>query len=85
MPNFTMRFIEVAPGGHTLNHTHPYEHEMFFLEGLGELIEKNGVSPINPWEVIYIAPNELHQIKNPGKKPLRFLCMTPIEKNEKKD
>jgi quercetin dioxygenase-like cupin family protein len=72
-PNFTVAFVEVAPGGSTLRHSHSYEHAMYFLEGVGELQELNGISPISPWEFIYIAPDELHQIKNTGNKSLKFI------------
>jgi hypothetical protein len=31
-PTFAMRQFEVAPGGHTPQHFHDYEHEVFVLE-----------------------------------------------------
>ena len=34
-PSFSMRQFEVAPGGHTPQHAHAYEHEVFVLEGAG--------------------------------------------------
>ncbi len=34
-PNFAMRVFEVAPGGHTPLHHHPYEHEIYVMEGQG--------------------------------------------------
>ena len=40
-PNFAMRQFEVAPGGHTPRHSHPYEHEVFVLEGEGMVSEKD--------------------------------------------
>jgi len=82
-PNFTVAEVEVKPGGSTLHHSHAYEHAMFVLEGTGEVVESMGTSPITPWEVLYIAPNELHQIRNTGWKTLRFLSMEPIRKGEK--
>ena len=83
-PNFTVAFVEVAPGGSTLRHSHPYEHAMYFLEGVGELQESDGTSPISPWEFIYIASNELHQIRNTGQKSLKFLSVEPVINEEKK-
>ena len=83
-PNFTVAFVEVASGGSTISHSHPYEHAMYFLEGVGELLESNGTSPISPWEFIYITPDELHQIRNTGKKPLKFLSVEPVLKEDKK-
>jgi quercetin dioxygenase-like cupin family protein len=78
----SMMFVEVKPGGSTLQHSHPYEHTMFFLEGTGEIREENGVSPINPLEVIYIKPNEPHQIRNTGDKTLKFIAVEPTQKKE---
>ena len=34
-PNFAMRFFEVNPGGNTPLHNHPYEHEIYVMEGAG--------------------------------------------------
>ena len=34
-PNFAMRQFDVAVGGYTPRHHHPYEHEVFVLEGEG--------------------------------------------------
>jgi quercetin dioxygenase-like cupin family protein len=84
-PNFTMAIVEVAPGGSTLRHSHPYEHAMYFLDGVGELLESNGTSPLSPWEAVYIAPDEIHQIRNTGKTTLRFLSVEPVLKEEKKN
>jgi quercetin dioxygenase-like cupin family protein len=83
-PNFTVAEVEVQPGGSTLYHTHPYEHAMFILEGTGEVVESTGTSPLMPWEVLYIASNELHQIRNTGGKMLKFLSVEPTQKEEKK-
>jgi len=83
-PNFTMAMVEVAPGGSTLRHSHHYEHAMYFIDGNGELLEANGTSPVSPFEVVYIEPNELHQIRNTGSRVLRFLSVEPIAKEEKK-
>ena len=39
-PNFAMRQFEVAPGGYTPRHSHPYEHEVFVLEGEGRRLSR---------------------------------------------
>ena len=46
-PNFAMRQFEVAPGGHTPRHSHPYEHEVFVLEGSGEVYEGDAHTRFN--------------------------------------
>ena len=62
-----MTMVEVAPGGSTLRHSHHYEHAMYFIDGNGELLESNGTSPVSPWEVVYIEPNEVFHAETYGK------------------
>lgn len=76
-PNFAMRQFEVAPGGYTPRHSHPYEHEVFVLEGQGTIAEGPLTHPIKAGDIIYVAPDEVHQFRNPGSAPLKFLCLVP--------
>jgi quercetin dioxygenase-like cupin family protein len=76
-PNFAMRQFEVAPGGYTPKHQHPYEHEVYVLEGTGVVVEGDVEHPLCPGQAVYVAPNELHQFRNTGDVPLKFLCMIP--------
>jgi quercetin dioxygenase-like cupin family protein len=77
-PNFAMRLFEMELNGNSPLHTHPWEHEVFILEGEGIVVAKDGEKKIKAGSVIFIAPNELHQIKNNSKKILKFLCLVPI-------
>ncbi len=77
-PNFAMRLFEMGSGGHSPLHTHPWEHEVFVLNGEGVVVGKEGERRIVSDDVVFIAPNELHQIKNKGKTTLMFLCLVPI-------
>lgn len=76
-PNFAMRQFEVSPGGYTPRHFHPYEHEVYVLEGEGIVMEGDTVHPLKSGDVIFVAPNEIHQFKNIGAGPLKFLCLVP--------
>ena len=76
-PSFTMRQFEVAPGGNTPQHTHAYEHEVFVLDGTGVVSGVEGQRALRPGVAVYVAPNELHQFRNTGAVPLRFLCLIP--------
>jgi len=76
-PNFAMRQFEVAPGGHTPRHSHPYEHEVYVLAGDGIVVEGATERKIAAGDVIYVAPSEVHQFRNDGGEPMRFLCMVP--------
>jgi quercetin dioxygenase-like cupin family protein len=76
-PNFAMRQFEVAPGGYTPKHSHPYEHEVFVLEGRGVVVEGDVEHPLSAGDFVFVTPNEVHQFLNTGSAPLKFLCMVP--------
>lgn len=76
-PNFSMRQFEVEVGGHTPLHSHPYEHEVFVLDGAGIIMEGSQERPIQKGDVVYVAPDEVHQFRNAGEAPLKFLCLVP--------
>jgi len=76
-PNFAMRQFEVEVGGHTPQHSHPYEHEVFVLEGQGVVLEQEVEHPLQPGDVVYVRPDEVHQFRNTGNSPLKFLCLVP--------
>lgn len=76
-PNFAMREFEVASGGHTPRHSHPYEHEIYILSGQGIAVEGVDEHEIKTGDVIYVAPEDVHQFKNTGSTPLKFLCLIP--------
>lgn len=75
--NFAMRQFEVEPGGFTPRHHHPYEHEIFVIEGEGVVVEGDQEHSIKPGSVVYIVPDEVHQFRNTGDVPLKFLCLVP--------
>jgi quercetin dioxygenase-like cupin family protein len=82
-PNFVMRRFEVAPGGYTPRHSHPYEHEVYVLEGEGVVYENDRPHPLRPGAVVLVKPDEVHQFRNTGATPLKFLCLIPNDAAKK--
>lgn len=76
-PNFAMRQFEVAPGGHTPKHSHPYEHEVFVLEGEGVILEGDVEHKLAAGDCVFVRPDEIHQFQNRSQAPLKFLCLVP--------
>ncbi len=76
-PNFAMRQFEVAAGGYTPRHSHPYEHEVFVLDGAGVVYEGDVAHPLRAGDVVFVKRDEVHQFRNTGERPLRFLCLIP--------
>lgn len=77
-PNFAMRHFTVEPGGHTPHHSHNYEHEIFIVEGEGQAEKDGQVHAIKAGDVLFVPPNAVHQFRNTGTQPLKFLCMVPV-------
>jgi len=78
-PTFAMRLFEVAPGGATPRHAHPWEHEVFVLAGKGQVNVAEGPVAIEAGDAVLISPEEEHQFANAGEQVLRFLCLIPVK------
>lgn len=77
--NFAMRVFDVEPGGYTPRHAHPWEHEVFVLEGRGQVWGPGGWRDFGPGSVVFVPPEEEHQFKNTGSGVVRFICLVPRE------
>lgn len=78
-PNFAMRLFDVRPGGCTPHHQHNYEHEILIIEGQGEVTGGDEVKPLKSGDVVFMPANELHQFRNTGNTPMRFVCLVPTQ------
>lgn len=77
-PYYAMRLIEVAPGGHTPRHAHPFEHENFILEGKGRLLIGDTWHEVGPGDVAFVPPGVEHTYESAGDGPFKFLCSIPV-------
>jgi quercetin dioxygenase-like cupin family protein len=79
-PNYALRVIEVAPGGHTPDHAHPYEHENFVVEGQGRVLLGDTWRDVGAGSVIFVPAGLRHTYVNAGDTPFRFLCGIPTSR-----
>ena len=77
-PNFCMRVFEVEPGCSTPSHSHPWEHEVYVLNGQGVAVSEQGQTPIARDSVVFVPPDEHHCFTNNGSETLRFICVIPL-------
>ena len=78
-PHFYMRRYELAPGGRTPRHAHPWEHEVYILEGEGIVLGNERDNRFGAGDVIYIPPQEEHYFAADTAGPVVFLCVIPKE------
>ena len=79
-PVYALRVIEVAPGGHTPDHTHPFEHENFIMEGQGRVQIEGKWFEVTVGDIVFVPPNTQHTYVNTGGEPFKFLCGIPVSK-----
>jgi quercetin dioxygenase-like cupin family protein len=78
-PRYAMRVIEFEPGGYTSLHSHPEEHEVYFLGGEPAIVEGNGrETRLKVGDFVYVPANELHRFKNVGSTRMKMICTIPI-------
>jgi len=76
-PNFYLRRLELGVEGHTPLHSHPWEHEVYVLDGKGQINTGNQSFPLEANSFAFVKPEEMHQFENTGDTPFRFLCIIP--------
>jgi quercetin dioxygenase-like cupin family protein len=79
---FQVRYFEIAPGGFTTLERHTHEHAVVVLRGRGEVRLGEEVHAIGFGDLVYVAPDEVHQLRNAsGDEPFGFLCMVDAERD----
>jgi len=78
--NFYMRLLEIGPGGKTPEHSHDWEHEVFIIEGEGNLEGEDGKIPLKPGDSVYVPGGVKHFFESSGDKTMKMLCLIPSKK-----
>ncbi|HTU02749.1 MAG TPA: cupin domain-containing protein [Candidatus Sulfotelmatobacter sp.] len=74
---FAMRYFEVQPGGNSAFEHHEEIHEVYVLRGRGKVLLGKTYHDIAEGDVIYIEPNEQHELRAAPDQILGFLCVAP--------
>lgn len=78
---FQVRYFEIAPGGFTTLEHHLHEHVVVVLRGSGEVWLHDRWHGVGFGDAVYVAPHEVHQLRNAGAEPFGFLCMVDAERD----
>ncbi len=76
-PNYTIRYFEVAAGGHTAREQHPHDHGVMIMRGRARVTLGEDVHELSEGDVVYVAGDELHCFEALDDQPLAFLCVIP--------
>lgn len=76
-----LRYFEVAPGGFTSLEKHLHTHIVIGARGTGVLTLGNDRVTLEPMDVIYLHPLEVHQLHNETREPFGFLCIVDHDRD----
>lgn len=84
--NFAMRYYELEENGRSRLENHAHDHGILFLRGEGRILLEDTWHDVAQGDVVYIQPDQRHQIVNTSQDPLGFICVIPAVrvKNDKK-
>ena len=80
--NFTMRRFEIGPDGFTPRHSHDWEHEVWILEGEGEVMIQDQWHALKPGTAVFVPAGVEHQFRNGADQNFAFLCLVPSKASE---
>jgi quercetin dioxygenase-like cupin family protein len=78
---FQIRYFEISPGGFTTLERHRHEHVVVVLRGTGRVRLDDTWHEVGFGDTVYVAPDEVHQLRNDGGEPFGFLCVVDRERD----
>ena len=79
--NFHVRYFELQPGGFTSLERHRHCHVVIGARGRGRVQVGNLQYQLRPFDVIYIAPDEPHQLSAITKSRFGFFCIVDADRD----
>ena len=76
----SLGFAEIAPGGNLILHYHSPAEIYVITDGTGILNKSGEFQKIKKGDVVYIAKNAKHALKNNGKETLKFYWIFPTDR-----
>ncbi len=74
-----MRIVELEPSGYSPEHSHPWPHINYMLEGEGVLMMDGVDYPVKAGGFAFVPAGMHHQFKNAGNTTFKFICIVPTE------
>ena len=69
-----LRYFRIPAGGASALERHPHEHAILVLHGRAEVLLGDDVHLVGEGDAVFVASEELHQLRAVGDDALGFLC-----------
>lgn len=74
-----LRVVTLEKDGYSPKHQHPWPHINYILEGQGEIEIGGVIHPVSTGFYAFVPGDTLHQFRNKGNEPFKFICIVPVE------
>lgn len=78
---FDLRYFEIAPGGHSSLEKHLHTHVVIGARGVGTLTTGEKRVVVQPFDVAYVPPLQVHQLTNEASEPFGFFCIVDHDRD----
>jgi ribulose-bisphosphate carboxylase large chain len=78
---FDLRYFEIAPGGHSSLEKHRHTHVVIGARGVGTLVTGDNQVPVKPFDIAYVSPLKVHQLRNESTEPFGFFCIVDHDRD----
>lgn len=75
-----LRYFRIPVGGASALERHPHEHAIMVVHGEAEVRIGDETHPVGVGDAVFIASDELHELRQVGDEPLGFICTAPADR-----
>ena len=79
--HFELRYFELEPGGYTSLEKHVHTHVLIGARGRGVVLMDGERLTLDPDDVAYVAPLQVHQLRNEEDGPFGFYCIVDRDRD----
>jgi quercetin dioxygenase-like cupin family protein len=76
-----LRYFSIPPGSASNLEHHPHEHAILILHGRAEVQLGDHVATAGPGDAVFVAADEVHQLRVLGDEPLGFVCTALVDRS----
>lgn len=82
---FHLRYFEIEKNGYSSMEKHEHEHVIICVRGKGTAIVGCSIISLEFLDILYIAPNQPHQLINENDEPFGFFCIVNSKRDKPKE
>ena len=75
-----LRYFSIPPGSASSLEHHPHEHAILILHGRAEVQLGERSHEAGPGDAVFVASDEVHQLRVLGDEPLGFVCTALVDR-----